>query len=316
MMRALVMSVLAFACACGPADDTHTPTELKSRYPALHTLTFAVPGKSGTPGTGSETLFREVRAAQASLTPLELLKEYYDDGGAFNRDLTIVIALEGAPRVIDQVVRYSREGSRLDVESVGDHSLFYLQVADAKGFDPDNAIGARRMLVDGSTVVPPVEGQRPPISLATGLADAGRGYVRLYFNRRPQETDAMHDWAQLDYSFKTDRTSLHLLYSVRGDYKAGDATLAYWYLTKADGMGFVYVAAQKAAGVAYRVLGQYRQDGSHAAWGGDGKMLGCYDGAGTELGTTSAQCGDFNAPFATPPAGPKIWPALPAGIPK
>jgi len=316
MMRALVMSILVVACGCESTDEARTPGDLKTRYPTLSTLTFALPGSSSTLGTGSETLYKEARAAQASLSPLELLGQYYDDGGAFNRDLTIVVALEGPPRVIDQVVRYSRDGSRLDAESIGDHMPFYLQVADAKGFDPDNAITTRRMLVDGSTVVPPVEGQRPPITLATGLADNGRGFMRLYFNRRPQETDAMHDWAQLDYSFKADRTSLHLLYTVRGDYKAGDATRAYWYVTKPDGSGLVYVAAQKGTTVVYRVLAQHRQDGSHAVWGGDGKMLGCYDGTGTELGTTSAQCGDFNIPFVAPPAGPKIWPALPAGIPK
>jgi hypothetical protein len=319
MKRALLIwSMVALAGGCDSANDLRTPTDLKSRFPALDTLTFALPGKSGAVGTSSETLFKEAKSAQASLGALALLADYYDSGGTYNRDLSIMVALEGAPRFVDQVVRFNREGSRLDVERIGDHALFYLQAADAKGFDPDNAITTRRMVIDGSTVVPAAEGQRAPITLATGLADAGRGYLRLYFNRRPQETDAAHEGAQLDYSFKTDRTSLHLIYFARGDYKAGDATLAYWYLRKSDGTGFVYVAGQKAGSTVYRVLGQHRQDGGHAVWAGDGKLQGCYDAAGTELGTAAnpAACGDFKAGFATPPAGPKIWPALPAGIPK
>lgn len=317
MKRALLIwTTFALAGGCDTANELRTPTDLKTRYPALDTLTLALPGRGGAVGTSSETLFKEAKSAQASLSALTLLKDYYDDGGTYNRDLSIMVALEGAPRFVDQVVRFSREGSRLDVERIGDHALLYLQAADAKGFDPDNAITTRRMVIDASTVVPAVEGQRAPITLATGLADAGRGYLRLYFNRRPQETSAVHEGAQLDYSFKTDRTSLHLIYFVRGDYKAGDATLAYWYLRKTDGTGFVYVAAQKAGSTVYRLLGQHRQDGGHAVWAGDGKLQGCYDATGSEIGIDAASCSDFKAGFVAPPAGPKIWPALPAGIPK
>jgi hypothetical protein len=316
----LVLSLsLSLVAGCDSALDNRTPMELKDRYPDLSTLSFEIFGKAGPVGSASETLFKEINTAQKAIGALSTLAEYYDDGGTLDRDVGLVIALEGAPRVVDQASRYVRGATRLDIERIGDHANFYLQAADYKGkYDPDNAIGESHMVIDASTIPPTVEGQRSSTKGATGLASSSRGYMRFYFNHRGEDASAVHHAAHLDYSFKTDRTSLHLLYTVRGDYTAGDATVAYWYLKKSDGYGFIYVAAQKSGSIAYRVLGQHGPQGGYAVWGGDGKLLACYDNGGIEIGgpTNTAGCDGFKSAFTAPPAGPKIWPALPAGIPK
>jgi hypothetical protein len=319
MKRAVWILSLILAAGCDSAEDSRTPTELKGRYPALSTLSFALFGKAGPAGSASETLFREMTAARNAIGALSTLTGYFDEGGTLDRDVGIVIALEGAPRVVDQAARYVRGTTRLAVERIGDHANFDLQAEDYKvKYDPDGAIGESHMVIDASTIPPAIEGQRSSTKGATGLADPSRGYMRFHFNHRSEDANAVYRAAQLDYSFKSDRTSLHLLYMVRSDYIAGDATLGYWYLKTSDGSGFIYVVAQKSGATGYRLLAQHRPEGGYAVWGGDGKLLACYDNGGSEIGgpANPAGCDGFKTPFAVPPAGPKIWPALPAGVPK
>lgn len=315
----LAAALLGLLSGCGSSSNpTKTPTDVKERFPARASLALKLPGPVGPAGTAREAAFQHVAEVARALAELDLLQEYLDQGGAQERDLSITVALEGAPRVVDQVVRYSREPSRLDVERIGDHLFFYLQYNQGAGFDPDHAIGESRMLIEGSTVPPKIEGTRASISGATGLVDANRGYLRFYYNRRPTEPSAAHVAVQLDYKLGSDRRSFHFAYVVRPDTKESEPTLGLYLVEQSDGSGLLYVSKRKGGNAAYALLAQYLGDGAMAVWSGDGKVWGCSDGSGAELGNASnpQPCSGYTTKFTAPPSGPKIWPALPAGVPK
>jgi hypothetical protein len=303
---------------CGSTAASKPVVEIEERFPPRTSLAVALPGSVGPEGTARAAAFKHVADVSKAIAELDLLEEYLKLGGTEERDLTITVALEGAPRVVDQVVRYLRDRSRLDVERVGDHLFFYLQADQGAGFDPDHAIGESRMLIEGSTVLPRVEGERATRATATGLSDVNRGYLRFHFNHRPTDTSAVHSAVQLDYRLKAEVRTLHFTYTIRPDTKESEPTLGLYLIAGNDGAGLLYVSRRKAGNPSYALLAQYRGDGSMAVWSGDGKLWGCSDGSGTELGNASnpQPCDGFSSKFTAPPSGPKIWPGLPAGVPK
>ncbi len=315
-MRRAWLIILSLAIGCDSSSPARYPTDVKERYPAPAKLGISVPGKVGPAGSGSEQLFKVVKAASATVAPLDLLKEYLEEGGEEDRDLSITIALTGAPRVADRVVRFRRgSASRLDVERVGDHAFIYLQYNQGTGFDPDYAIGETHMLIEGSTLPPKVLGARVDPVTATGLSDAAIGYLRFYRNHRPGDEDDLRAVGQLDYTIsESGKRSLHLTYTPK--LGIGQVLPAgFWQQALADGSGFIYASEKHTGTTVYVVLAQYRADGAMAVWGGDGKLLGCYSGAGAELGTDATACGDFNQKFTQPPSNSTVWPGLPAGVP-
>ena len=313
----LLWLVTVAGCSSSSAP-TKTPTDIKERFPPRASLAVKLAGAVGPSGTARAEAFQHVADVQKAIAELDLLQEYLDQGGPQERDLSITVALEGAPRVVDQVVRYQREPSRLDVERIGDHLFFYLQYNQGAGFDPDHAIGESHMLIEGSTVPPKIEGTRATVAAATGLADPNYGYLRFYFNHRPGDTSAVHSAVQLDYKLSKEKRTLHFTYTIRPDTKEAEPTLGLYLIEQSDGSGLLYVSKRKAGNPSYALLAQYLGDGAMAVWSGDGKIWGCYDGSGTELGnaTNPQPCDGYTTKFVAPPSGPKIWPGLPAGVPK
>jgi hypothetical protein len=317
MTRAPLWITLLLWSACSTSATDKVPTDLKDRFPAPASLAISIPGSAGPAGSGSEAVFGEVAAADRALSARDLLGEFLQAGGVENRDISITVALEGAPRVADQVVRYSRDRSRLDVERIGDHALCYLQYDRGSGFDPDRAISESRMVIEGSTVVPASEGLRSDVGRAAGLADPSAGYLRFHFNHRLEDLDSLHNAVQLDYRFKSDAVSLHLTYFIRPDATDKPATAGFWLIRKSDGSGLIYASQRQGSSLTYRFVAQFRSDGSLAVWSGDGKLWGCYDAGGAELGNSKspAACSGFTQKFSAPPKGPGVWPDLPAGLP-
>jgi len=315
---ASLCALLALQGCSSSSGPTRTATEIKERFPPRASLAVKLPGAVGPEGTARAAAFKHVAEVETALAELELLQEYLDQGGTQERDLSITIALEGAPRVVDQVVRYLRDPSRLDVERLGDHLFFYLQFDQGSGFDPNHAIGESHMVIEGSTVVPKIKGTRATVANATGLADVNRGYHRFHFNHRPPDTNAVHSAVQLDYELGKEQRVLHFAYTVRPDTKEAEPTLGLYLIENSDGSGLLYVSKRKGSGSSYALLAQYLGDGAMAVWSGDGKIWGCSDGSGAELGNEQnpQPCDGYTTKFTAPPSGPKIWPALPAGVPK
>jgi hypothetical protein len=310
-----LLSAIFLGSACESPSTAKIPVDVKARFPALNTLSFSIPGTPGPEGSANEIAFKEVEGAKGAMIGLGLLQDYLEHGGEWTKDLTLIIALEGAPRVANQASRYSKGTSRFDVERIGDHALFYLQFDESKRFDPDQAIGESHLLVEGSTVTQAIIGQRATAQAATGLADPHRGYLRFHFNRRPEESNPVHAGAQLDYTLQDEQSTFAFTFFVRSDATEGDPTLGVWLQTNADGSGFLYVSQRKKDSPIYKLLAQYLPEGEMAIWNGEGKLWGCFDGAGQELGNekNSGPCGGFKTPFPAPPQG---WPGLPQGVPK
>lgn len=322
VVSTLVVSTLV-ACGGGSSDDAQ-PLDLKQRVPPPNALRISLPGSAGPKDSASAEVFAEVAALNKRLAPLALLQSYLDDGAARDRNVSILVALESPPHVADQVVRYNRGESRLDVERVNDHAFYYLQVKGPKGYDPDQSITNARMLVDGGTALGKTVGTRPELNALTGLASEARGYLRVHLNRRPQDRDDVNDAVQLDYdmarSVGEDATEerLHLLFFRKDTVQRADGQiLAAWIRRDAEG-GFIVQSEAKGKSATWSYLLQYKKDGSHAIWGADGKIRGCYSGSGAELGTTEepAACDVFDRKFVSPPKLSGVWPGLPGGVPK
>jgi hypothetical protein len=316
-MRAwvLLMIGLASAAGCGSTTPTTIPADVKSSFPGADALKISIPGKRGAAGSASEMVFVAVDKAAAALQPMTVLQEYLTKGGEESRGIAITVALEGAPHVADQIVRYTRVPSRLDVERSGTHAFFYLQYDDGRGFDPDSAVGETHMLIEGSTVVPSKVGTRSVPSKAVGLSNPSLGYLRFHFNLRPEDSDPVRSAAQLDYN--TGTGSLHLAYFTLPT-ATGDKPVAFWLMPKSDGSGgLVYSSIKGSKGLAYEFVAQYTSDGSMAVWKGDGTLGGCYDGEGQELGNAKspAGCSSFKQKMVAPPSNSDLWPGLPGGLP-
>ncbi len=316
-MISLILSALLIQ-GCDVASDNKIPSDLKDRIPPLEALTFEIPGTGGAADSSSDLVHWELDHANRAMGPLALITEYMEEGGLQERDASIIIALEGAPRVVDQLVRYTRDKSRLDVERIGDHSQFFLQYDQGRGFDPDNSVGEGAMLAEGSTIVPAGLGQRSSISRATGLANPDRGYMRFHFNHRPEDRNQTYDGAQLDYHFTEEQDSLHLIFFLREDAVESDAVLGVWLVRKPSGAGLIYISHQEDGKRSYKLLAQHDADGGLAVWDAEGQLMGCYDESGREIGNIDnpIPCDFFLEPFPTPPSDPGIWPGLPGGIPQ
>lgn len=324
-LSALLALVLA-ASACGVADVEELPLDLKQRIPAPSQLRVSLPGAAGAATTASADVHDAVKALNKRLTALETLTTFLEQGGSRDRNVSLLIALESPPHVADQAVRYSGDESRLDLERINDHAFFYLQVKDAKGYDDDKQITNRRMLVDGGTIVPATLGTRPPTSPALGIANPNKGYLRVHFNRRPQDNDPVQDAMQVDYDLarslgtETEATEdvLHFVLFRRTDVSgANGQVLGVRVQRDADG-GTVVQSELNNGKPTWSFLAQYKANGGLAVWGADGKLLGCFDSGGTLLGDDAdpLPCADFDRKFVSPPKLAGIWPGLPAGVPK
>jgi hypothetical protein len=306
--------LLLFGFGCSPSATTKVPFDLQERFPAVADLRLPILGQAGAAESGSAALFQEIAAAQKALGALDLFGVYRNEGGEQDRNLTIILALEGAPRVVDQVVRYSRDDSRLDLERIGDHAFFYLQYG-GQGYDPNNSISEDHLLIEGSTVAGAKLGSRAQSTQATGLANSREGYLRFHFNHRPQDQDPLHSAAQLNYRFEDNFRSYHLTYFVRPEAQDKPARCGFWLRLQSDGRGLIYTSQQQGTTSTYTALGQFHADGSVAVWKDDGTLWGCYDAKGNELGHSAEACADFSDGFVDPPAGLEIWPTLPASLP-
>ncbi|PID38138.1 MAG: hypothetical protein CSA65_08730 [Proteobacteria bacterium] len=320
----LLAIVLALGACVGGSSDDAKPLDLKQRIPAPNALRVSLPGNAGPEASASAEVFAAVSALNKRLAPLDLLQSYLNEGASRERDVSILVALETPPHVADQVVRYKRDESRLDVQRINDHVFYYLQVKGPKGYDPDQSITKARMLVDGGTLRGPSVGVRPSLAAVTGLASERRGFLRIHLNRRPDDRDDVNDAVQLDYEMArgvgedAQEDRLHLLFYRQDKVQRADGQiLAAWIRRDAEG-GFVLQSEAKGSGATWSYLMQYKNDGSHAIWGADGTIRGCYSGSGAELGTAEdpTPCAVFDRPFVRPPPLKGVWPGLPSAVPK
>jgi hypothetical protein len=323
LSSALIVAPSLGACGGGSSDDAQ-PLELKQRIAAPNSLRVSLPGGPGAKDSASAQVFEAVAALDKRLGPLGLVQSYLDDGATRDRNISILLALESPPHVADQAVRYSRDDSRLDVERINDHVFFYLQSRGPKGYDPDQSITNARMLVDGGSALGKTVGSRPTLGALSGLASNKRGYMRIHLNRRPQDRDDVNDAMQLDYDLARpvgkdgSEESLHLLFFRKDTVqRANGQILAAWIRRDAEG-GFVIQSEAKGSGATWSFLMQYKNDGSHAVWGADGKIRGCYSGSGAELGNDQdpTPCAVFDRKFVSPPKLTGVWPGLPGSVPK
>ncbi|MCK5800923.1 MAG: hypothetical protein KAI47_27235 [Deltaproteobacteria bacterium] len=322
----LLATLAAFGVlGCGVGAGDVQPLDLKARLPSIDHLRVSAPGASGPAKSGSALFHQAMRNLNAKLAPLDLLSSYLKDGGKRDRGVSLLVALESPPHAADQVTRFRRTDSRLDVERVNDHAFYYLQVPSSKGYDPDEAISSARMVVDGGTFRSQTPGARPVFGALSGLASSKRGFLRVHFNRRSQDRDAVQDAVQLDYdlarSVGVDATeeSLHLVFfRIKKVAPADGQLLAAWIRRDAKG-GFVLQSELKGGKAVWSFLAQYKADGSHAVWGADGTLLGCYSGEGAKLGDAAdpMPCDVFKGKFVSPPKLKGIWPGgLPSGVPR
>jgi hypothetical protein len=312
-----LLTLFVSGCAESSGSDAW-PLELRQRLPDIENLRVPTPSQDDGDGTASGTVASQLRRVATLLGPLDLLQSYLQEGGAIERDVAIVVAIQEPPRAAGPTMRYKREASRLDVESATDHRFFYLQILVSGRFDPDNALSERALLVDGSTVVPNKLGQRASISRATGLARVGRGYLRVQLNRRAAETDPASSAIQLDFDLGAERETLHLIFFARSNPIEQKRPHALWSVHDVEsGQRYLYYSESDREQRSYGWLAQQTDEGHLVVWRGNGTLWACYDSAGVELGDDAAPalCQDLIQPFPKPPSGVG-WPALPGGLPR
>lgn len=321
LATALVLS----ASACGVADVQELPLKLKDRIPVPAKLRVSLPGSAGAATTASAAVHAAVDLLNKRLKALDTLNNFLEQGGKRDRDVSLLIAVESPPHVADQAVRYQGSESRLDLELINDHAFYYLQVPDAKGYDPDKGITNRRMLVDGGTIVPKTFGTRPPTSPALGVANPRKGFLRVHFNRRPQDSEPAQEAMQLDYDLErpigdTEATDdlLHFVLFRRTDVSGANGQVL-GFLVRRDADGGTLLQSELQNGKpTWSFLAQYKSNGGLAVWGADGKLRGCFNSGGTLLGDDAdpLPCAEFDRKFVAPPKLAATWPGLPAGVPK
>jgi hypothetical protein len=319
-----------FFTGCGSSQDEAVPSDLKLRIPSVSTLKFFPALKRGADESASAKVVDTINLLSKQLRPLDDLNGYLENGGVRQRNVSIVVTLENPPHVADQLVRYTRGSSRLDVERVGDHAFFYLQYDQGDGFDPDSAIGPTRMLVDGGSLRAKTVGVRPNTRSATGLASANRGYMRVHLDHHPSDFDSVYKTVHIDYSLDQPAAKeedpntdwVHFVHTIDDKVSAEDGQLwAVQRLSDSEG-GTIVASEAKKSGQSFKAawafLAQYKKDGSLAVWKSDGTLWACYSGGGTLLGDTDSPegCADFTRKFTAPPKS-SVWPGgLPGGVPR
>ena len=308
---------LALLASCGATGGDVVPSELKERLPTLSRLLPAsLPGAAGPAQSPSREAHSFVGELRGMLRQLDVLGEYLDEGGARDDTIALVIALVTPPHVADLAVRYSRDGSRLDVERFGDHAFYYLQLPRGGSFQLDSQIDESGMLLDGGSATPPYA-TRPVVTTSTGRAKATSGYLRLQYNRRGEDVNPVHSAVQIDYRLEqpvpdTETTRDTIIYSFfRGDRVAlvNGQLRGVLVERRADG-GALLVSESRGNGVAWRWRAAYTAAGALKVWGSDGALAACYDASGVELGNKELPepCDAIEAPL---PAVPKVPGVLP-----
>ncbi|MBW2736736.1 MAG: hypothetical protein JRH20_30485 [Deltaproteobacteria bacterium] len=318
----LLGGLVLLAPGCGATTSDYVPTELKERVPSLGVLGAAIPGRSSSvEESASQVVHADVAELRASLAPLSVLGGFFDEGADRDRDVSLFVALESPPHVADQVVRYIRGSAQLDVERVGDHAFFYLQYDRGDGFAPEDAMDASRMLVDGGTVVPEIYGTRPARQ-ATGIHDPTVGFMRLHFNHRPGDEDAVNRAVQLDYNTEYSSKAggdvtfnyRHFSFFRRDDVGAADGQLVAMLIAANDTSGWVLRSERRGSGVAFSWIAAFSADGSLSVWHNDGSLWACYDSGGRELGNADnpIPCAELDLSVGAPPGGTGLWRSLPS----
>lgn len=310
---------------CGATTTDYVPTELKERMPSLSTLGVSIPGKAaGAEDSASRVVHGHIAELQASLGPLSVLKGFFEDGGDRDRGVSIFVSLESPPHVADQVVRYSRGKARLDVESFGDHAFFYLQYDKGDGFAPDENVDASRMLVDGGSVTPKTYGMRPAASDASAINDPTVGFMRVHFNHRPGDGDAVNETVHFDYDTEYKRsadaeevfTVRHFVFSRRPDVQPADGQVVAMTVVDTADWGWALRSERRGSGVVYSWIAIFLKDGTLGVWNNDGSLWACYDANGNELGNVDdpTPCEGFKRDIVSPPGDIGVWRGLPSGF--
>lgn len=319
----MTVGLVLLASGCGATTSDYVPSEIKERMPSLGELAVAIPGSpSGAEDSASRVVHAHVAELRDSLAPLSVLGGFFDDGASRDRDASIFVALESPPHVADQVTRYKRDKAQLDVERIGDHAFFYLQYDRGDGFAPDDAVDASRMLVDGGTVVTRTYGERPTVSQANGIHDPTVGYMRVHFNHRPGDEDAVNEAVHFDYDtqYKPRAASEeifnfgHFAFFLRDDVTPEDGQLMAMVVGSKEDWGWVARSERRGSGVAFSWIAVFLADGSLGVWNNDGSLWACYNGSGSELGNAENPdpCAHLKKPIAATPTSTGLWRSLPA----